>query len=163
MNFFSEGPMDSQKKRSAEGKLLFVPAVRVSVGVLLISLLALVTVGRLVEEAVSLDPREIGRDVVTLYEKRFAPLKGMLPHKGVVGYKTDADLQSRPEDVKAVQRFVLTQYALAPLIVLNTPQSRLVVGNFHEGAFDPKLPANQEFVVLLNFGDVVLLRNEAVP
>ena len=152
--------MDSQKKRSAEGKLLFVPAVRVSVGVLLISLLVLLTVGRLVEEAVSLDPREIGRDVVTLYEKRFAPLKGM---KGVVGYITDADLQSRPEDVKAVQRFVLTQYALAPLIVLNTPQSRLVVGNFHEGAFDPKLPANQGFVVLLNFGDVVLLRNEAVP
>jgi hypothetical protein len=152
--------MDSQKKRSAEGKLLFVPAVRVSVGVLLISLLVLLTVGRLVEEAVSLDPREIGRDVVTLYEKRFAPLKGM---KGVVGYITDADLQSRPEDVKAVQRFVLTQYALAPLIVLNIPQSRLVVGNFHEGAFDPKLPANQGFVVLLNFGDVVLLRNEAVP
>jgi len=81
----------------------------------------------------------------------------------VVGYITDADLQSRPEDVKAVQRFVLTQYALAPLIVLNIPQSRLVVGNFHEGAFDPKLPANQGFVVLLNFGDVVLLRNEAVP
>jgi len=149
--------------RSADRKALFGPAVRVRVGILLISLPALLTVWRLVEEAISFDPRGIGKDVVTLYEKRFAPLKGMLPNKGVVGYITDADLQSRPEDVKAVQRFVLTQYALAPLIVLNIPQSRLVVGNFHEGAFDPKLPANQGFVVLLNFGDVVLLRNEAVP
>ena len=65
-------------------------------------------------------------DEVTLYDKRYERLKGMLPSHGVVGYFTDAKF-----DAKA---FYLTQYALSPVILVNNTEPKLILANFSDSS-----------------------------
>jgi hypothetical protein len=68
------------------------------------------------------------QDEVSAHEKRLEPLKAVLPERGVVGYVTDA------ADVEQAKRFYMTQYVLAPLIVVEGATPRLVVGDFSDTA-----------------------------
>ncbi len=65
-------------------------------------------------------------DEVTLYDKRYERLKGMLPSHGVVGYFTDGKF-----DAKA---FYLTQYALSPAILVNNTEPKLILANFSDSS-----------------------------
>lgn len=65
-------------------------------------------------------------DEVTLYDKRYERLKGMLPSHGVVGYFTDGKF-----DAKA---FYLTQYALSPVILVNNTEPKLILANFSDSS-----------------------------
>lgn len=140
---------------------------RFKIGFILLSLTALLSAEKWLNEAVRFDPRSFGKDDVTRYERRFQDLKKMLPSQGVVGYLTDDHVpgqQTRREDQTAT-RFFLTQYALAPLIVVGTPDCSLVVGDFHEANFASTIAAHKNLKVLVNYsllGDrgVVLLYNE---
>lgn len=74
--------------------------------------------------------RDVGdaqrNEQVAHHEKRLEPLKKVLPDRGVVGYASDAvgDEWDR--------RLYLTQYVLAPLVVVTKPGPRLVVGDFSD-------------------------------
>jgi fermentation-respiration switch protein FrsA (DUF1100 family) len=90
-----------------------------------------------------------GPDDVTLYEHRFDVLRPMLPRQGTVGYVTD-----RPE---AAREFFLTQYALAPLIVVAHARAPLVIGNFFDPDAGPAVAAAHGLALLRDFGDGVAL------
>lgn len=64
------------------------------------------------------------------YDWRMKDLRAMLPPFGVVGYLGDN------EDVFASRHertmYFLTQYALAPVVLDQTPAHRLIVGNFRD-------------------------------
>ncbi len=65
-------------------------------------------------------------------DRRFVLLKAALPAHGTIGYIGET---GAPIDV--LGNYYLTQYALAPLIVENSANHSLVIGNF------PKSPPSQ--------------------
>jgi hypothetical protein len=66
-------------------------------------------------------------DKISHYEKRFTPLKDVLPKRGVVGFVSDE--RNRVENLK--RRYV-AGYALAPVVVAPGADWPLVIGDFSE-------------------------------
>lgn len=80
-------------------------------------------------------------------DERFARIKMRLPAEGVVGYIGDSGDSATPD-------YYLTQYALAPLVVDNSTDHALVIGNFPSSQTS-RIPHNVRLVE--DFGDGVLL------
>jgi hypothetical protein len=99
-----------------------------------------------------------GQDEVSLYERRFQELRTVLPEGGVVGYQGHPDLTTAlPGQGLAhlhVRQFLLTQYALAPVLLIEGTEPEFVVGNFDPGAVP--LPP-QGLRVVRDFGNGVVL------
>jgi GT2 family glycosyltransferase len=73
-------------------------------------------------------------DEITRYEARFRELRQVLAPHARVGYLTDVTPQGVGGDETArlaFKRYLLTQYALLPTIVLPGIHDALAVGNFH--------------------------------
>ena len=85
--------------------------------------------------------------VATRSDQRFALLKARLPVDGVVGYIGGSGDSATPD-------YYLTQYALAPLVVDNTSDHAIVIGNFPSSQA-PRTPQNLRLVE--DFGNGVLL------
>lgn len=106
-------------------------------------------------------------DAVTACEKRMLQLKDLLPPTGLVGYITTVDndkIFSREktfEDVEVLAHYILTEYTLAPIIVRNSSDYPLVIGNFVEGKPDPGIIRNKHLVPIKDYGDgLILYRKE---
>jgi hypothetical protein len=80
-------------------------------------------------------------------DQRFAALRSALPKRGVVGY---VGAPGTP----ALADYYLAQYALAPLVVENSPNHPLVIGNFPPGTV---ALASERLRLVKDFGDGVLL------
>lgn len=137
-------------------------ATRVKVGIILIILFALLSSVRLLKQIPTFNPKFMGRDEITLYERRFEGLKKMLPPHGVVGYITAKEGELVAADGESIKEYHLTQYALSPLVVVNTIECPLVVGNFYDVSINPEIYTNRNLILLKDFGDgVMLFKNEA--
>ena len=101
------------------------------------------------------------RRIIT-HERRLAQLKKELPAHGIVGYVTDVEAEGLTTDATAAREFFFTRYVLAPLIVVNSTDPELVIGNFR-GAFPETLNSGErKLTVLRDFGDgIFLFRSEA--
>ena len=66
---------------------------------------------------------------ISRHEKRLEPLRKVLPQRGIVGYVTDA-----ADPIEWGNRYHMTRYALAPLIVVPGAGQSLVVGDFSDAA-----------------------------
>ena len=90
------------------------------------------------------------------YERKLSSIKSLMPDRGVIGYTTDD---------KPLREFYWTQYFLAPLIVVRSPEPELVVLNRHNSdAGEP--PPDQSYAVeehdgmkLYDFGTGVYLED----
>lgn len=94
-----------------------------------------------------------------LQEKRLQPLRAFLPERGILGFVQEDFLPN----VERIREFVLTQYVLAPLILVKDEARPLVIANFKEDRlFQDWLKDNREkFVVLKDLGNgVALLKRE---
>jgi hypothetical protein len=105
--------------------------------------------------------RSGGRDSIGAYEARFAGLRGLLPPYGTVAYVND--VKEHNENRAA---WALTQYALAPLIVVDSldpgrVSGPWVVGNFHFRV--PESVTAGRFRVIRNFGNGVFLFERENP
>lgn len=138
---------------------------RVRLGIAFLLLLALAAAGEMAVRAVhllrdsrvALEDGSVGPDRVGPYERRFAELREALPARGVVGYVNDAG--NAFADLDALQEYFMTQYSLAPVIVVNSVDLPLVVGNL-SGDVSGRL--GDRFRVLHDFGSgVVLLSGES--
>ena len=128
--------------------------VRVRIGVLSVILFALLSSGITLRRALDPPPWAVAQDEISRYEARFWLLRSALPPKGVVGYLSDP--WPPPFDGDWLKGFFLTQYALAPLVVVDSISPALVIGNFRSvgperNAADPTL------VLVRDFGDGILL------
>jgi hypothetical protein len=77
------------------------------------------------------DLRQAGHDDVTLYEKRFDVIRGLLPARGIVGY-TGNGLNYQEywkSDATALRNWFLAQYTLAPVVVSITANHKLNIIN----------------------------------
>jgi hypothetical protein len=128
--------------------------------IFLIAAVSLLSIGRLFMQVADFYPTAPSPDGVTEFDSRFAALRAMLPPKGIIGYVTDPD--TPPADSNAQAEYHLTQYALAPILVLNSPRQRFVVGNFHRAVTTGSL-RDRGFKTVREFGKgIVLLENEKV-
>jgi hypothetical protein len=87
------------------------------------------------------------------FQGRFAEIRRALPSHGVVGYVTDA----APNQATRTTEFYLTQYALSPVVLVDDPNQKLVVANFHSVSPDQALLSATRLTPVRNFGNGVFL------
>jgi len=103
------------------------------------------------------------KDPVTLHEERIRQLESLLPASGEVGYATTVEndrifaAEKAFQNVEYLAQYVLTQYTLAPVIVRNSPEFPLVVGNFLDGPPPPGFLEKNGLAPLRDFGDGLIL------
>ena len=110
----------------------------------------------------ALEHRSFAQDEITAYEGRFQSLRRALPSSGVVGYLGDPKLsagdgeESKQTALLHFRRYLLAQYAVAPILLVENTDPDLLIGNFEPGMPGEVPPG---FAVARDFGDgVVLLR-----
>jgi len=94
---------------------------------------------------------------ISAFERRLAPLRGMPELQGLVGYRTDPG----PKSVQTVKEFMLTQYALAPLLVVEGTDHAWVVGNFHQTPPSADEVAREGFEVTADLHNGIVLYRRA--
>lgn len=99
-------------------------------------------------------------DPVADWEKRFAPLKRQLPFvRGAVGYISDSSIPgisfNAPNDEG---EYVLTQYVMAPIIIIKGTDQEWNIGNLSPQAYSAWSQTNHgEFEVIPFKGGIYLL------
>jgi hypothetical protein len=131
---------------------------RVLGAILLLAAVSVLSVARLFVQVADFYPKAPPVDGVTEFDSRFHQLRAMLPPKGMIGYITDPD--TPPADTNSQAEFHLAQYALAPVIVVQSSDQHYVIGNFHKVVTTGSL-RDRGFKVVREFGrGIVLLENE---
>jgi hypothetical protein len=90
--------------------------------------------------------KRTGIDIPQQSDQRFAEVKASLPERGVIGYLGERGALARGD-------YYLAEYALAPLVVDDSPNHPLVLGNFP----DSPLPAPANLRLMKDFGNGVAL------
>jgi hypothetical protein len=76
----------------------------------------------------------LGSDI---WEKRMEPLREYLPERGIIGYLAEDDLPGAPAGAQEdLEELLLTQYFLAPRIIVKGAGYAWVIGNFGKANFD---------------------------
>jgi hypothetical protein len=98
-------------------------------------------------------------DPVADWEKRFAPLIAQLPFKsGVVGYISDSNIPGAAfNPANDEGEYVLTQYALAPIIIVRGTGQEWNIGNLDKPAFDTWSRSHQGQFEVISFKDKLYL------
>ena len=102
-------------------------------------------------------------DPVTIHEARIEQLKPLLPASGAVGYVTTVEndrifaAEKAIQNVEYLAQYALTQYTVAPLIVRNSPDLPLVIGNFLDGPPAPGFVEAHGLIPLRDFGEGLIL------
>jgi hypothetical protein len=111
----------------------FAYSARIRVGILLIVFFSLLSSYRLFVQWVQLDLSFVGLDEITQNEKRFDEIKASLPSHGVVGYWPNGSPATLEQlmfgNAGDLKHWLLTQYALAPVIVSPTLGHSTIVSN----------------------------------
>lgn len=135
------------------------PLVRVRIALALVLLYSAVSATRWVDTAAGW-PRDGHVDEISANDARFAEIAGALPASGQVGYLGDPALGGdtpRERNDRALahfRRYLLAQYALAPVVLVESTEPDLVIGNF-DAASVPAAPDG--FELARDFGDGVVL------
>jgi hypothetical protein len=123
-------------------------------GVFLLAAISMTSSALLLPWAAPITPGRLGKDETTLYLRRFEPLRKALPPRGTVGY--EADSEDPLTDRQEVKRFYLTQYAVAPVIVVAGVDRDLVIGNYRDPG-SCRVCGSRDFVLVGDFGQGVML------
>ena len=97
--------------------------------VLLVAFVSFLSIGKFFQQISDFFVKRPPIDGVTQFTARYQPVRSLLPDKGVIGYMTDP--AAAADEVNATAEFYLAQYALAPIVVVNSSNQRYVVTNFH--------------------------------
>jgi len=146
------------------------PNYRIRAGTLLLLFLTVYAVLNLLVQSLETYKELPEKDPVTLHEERIAKLKGALPAFGEVGYVTTVEnekifaYERAFQNVEFLAQYVATQYTLAPLIVRNTPELPLVIGNFLDGPPAPGFLEKYGLAPIRDFGEgLILYRRDLRP
>src|SRR5512138_2566466 len=126
-------------------------------------LIALVLAGIYASVANLISTRGLGstsEDPVAQWDARFAPIKARLPfQRGVVGYISDSSIPGVDFDAANDEgEYVLTQYALAPIIILKGTDQEWNIANLSRPAYEAWAKTSQgQFEVTAFKGGLYLL------
>jgi hypothetical protein len=101
---------------------------------------------------------ELEKAYVSAYETRLTKVKRALPAREVVGYVTD---DACPPD-EAQARLAATRYVLAPTLIADDVNRRLVIGDFH-GPDAARQRANKQLQLVEEFDQGVQLLRSREP
>lgn len=110
-------------------------------------------------------PADPTKDEISTHERRLEALRSALPKHGTVGYLGSPEPTARtPKEANSAallhfRRYLLAQYTLAPVLLIEGATSELVVGNFD--SVTPPAPAGLSIV--RDFGDGLVLFRRAAP
>lgn len=105
-------------------------------------------------------------DEISTYEHRFAVLRKALPSHGVVGYLGHPEptgINPREANAAALlhfRRYLLAQYTLAPLLLIESTEPEFVVGNFDSGV---AIPERTGLRLVRDYGDGLVLLRRSEP
>ena len=161
---------------------------RINIGMVIIILLAIIQNVGLLIFGINLYSSSPPEDTVKMYEKHFEGLKSILPSQGVMCYITDdksyakrfltnstafsnrnaarRSFEEQPRNVfadsESLHAYCLTQYALAPLILVNATDCEFVVGNFNSTISIPEFTMEKHMKLIKDMGNgVMLFRRES--
>jgi hypothetical protein len=120
--------------------------------VLLVAFVSFLSIGKFFQQISDFFVKRPPIDGVTQFTARYQPVRSLLPDKGVIGYMTDP--AAAADEVNATAEFYLAQYALAPIVVVNSSNQRYVVTNFHVMVTTGSM-ADQGFKLVREFGNGV--------
>jgi hypothetical protein len=98
---------------------------------------------------------------VGISEERVQAIRRDLPTHGTLGYIAD-ELPPNSDERLHSHEFFHIQYALAPLILVDSPQYPLVLGDFH-APVDSERIARLKLVRVRDYGNGVMLFRSANP
>jgi hypothetical protein len=101
--------------------------------------------------------RESDADRVTRYDARYVALRAVLPGHGIIGYVSDAHDGRGFTSLDGMREYFMTQYSLAPIVVVVGAESGSVVGNFRDPDALRDAPGLERLGIVHDFGDGVLL------
>ena len=146
------------------------PRMRLKVGLLLLLGLTLAASLNLLYQNGKAYPDFLKTDPVTIHERRINQIKGALPGTAAVGYVTAVDnekifyYERSLFNVEFLAQYILTQYTLAPVLVYNSPDYPLVVGNYIDGSPDVDFLKKNRLTPVRDFGDgLILYQKELKP
>jgi len=126
----------------------FDHSVRIKVALGLMIFFALLSSLRLLMDSARFDLSSVGRDDITLYQKRFDPIRRMLPSHGAVGYLGNVNhARYWTSDATALKNWFLTQYTLAPVVVSISSAHKLTIINSREVSNNPNSSDNGAFTI----------------
>ncbi len=135
---------------------------RVKLALIILVAFSLFSSLELVREIAAVDFGHLGKDPISLYDQRFKALRPLIESTEVVGYFTGLTPEQVKADSQALAAYYLTQYALAPVIVVNEEKRALLVGNFGSALAADSLRQRHNLEVLENLGNgLFLLKGEA--
>ena len=126
------------------------------------------------------DFSEINRNEISLYEIRYQKLKKMIPERGNVGYVSDKRINDffivdqhirkvydydslkhiddiGESDIEAMREYVISQYALSPIVLRPTMDYEIVIGNFSNSDINYKRFLDDSLVLVEDFNNGVML------
>jgi hypothetical protein len=133
---------------------------RVGAGVCLLLLYAAVSDARWSYRAVRGWAESRHEDGISRDGDRFREIRQVLPAHGVVGYLSGA--QPNTFTTEDFRRFLLAEYALAPLILIHDTTPDLIVGNFPPDSVPSALP-ERGLRLVRDFGNGIWLVRRARP
>lgn len=140
---------------------------RARYGAGLLALVALFGVSRVICRTGPEAPPTLDAQVQS-YTDRYAALKGLLPPRGTVGYLSEgpgppASENQAPDETEAYQArwFMLTQYALAPVIVVRDPNLSLVICNVQNPTRVPQVCQGPGLQLVRDLGNGIALLRRA--
>lgn len=126
---------------------------RVMLGGLLLTGMALAWGVGLYRQSAALGFRFQDLEDAPVYEERLGRLREMLPRHATVGYVDD--FPAGPLDTPG--KFLLTQYVLAPVLVVPGPHQPLVIRNMHRPQNQPLTAAERRWTLVEDLGNGVHL------
>jgi hypothetical protein len=111
---------------------------RQTIAGLILILCSLLSSGRILWDARTPEQARKGAiDIAQRSDQRFAAVKTLLPQRGVIGYIGEPGALARGD-------YYLAEYALAPLVIDDSPGHALVLANFPDAP--PAAPANLQLI-----------------
>ena len=106
-------------------------------------------------------PSAIATEGMARYEKRYAEARKLLPRSGVIGYLSDPPDTGGVTEGLYERRYHAAEYILAPLIIADSAEPELILGNFFVPHAMEKALAEHKLVVLHDFRNgLFILRKE---
>lgn len=162
---FWHGALRALRERHADSPEDSWAASRIRVALLLVVLYAGASAVRWLDQATQW-PAEARQDEISENDRRFEGMRAELPTTGRVGYLGDpivgGDTARERNDtaLRFFRRYLLAQYTLAPVLLVEGTEPELLVGNFDPGAIRPAPPG---FRLVRDFGDGLVLYRRSSP
>ena len=138
--------------------MTFDHAARAKIAISLLVVSFLISNAHLLINSVKTPLRPIGKDRISLYEKRFDQMRKDLPACSVCGYITDELYMNIGRyGRQAAEDYYLTRYAVSPVLVYNNQERQFVIGNFHNISAGLKNAGNEGLVLIRDYGNGLML------